>query len=111
MIQYAKDVETAAMAQEGVKATRSVSITKSEDHLLILATNGLDIEESRTMYSAGASVIAAGKNEMQISGEYSMAGISTTWRNPPCWALKPAERNLETGRGAARHGRNADRAR
>ncbi len=73
MIDYAKEVEVAAMAQPGVKATRSVSVTKSEDHLLILATNGLDIEESRTMYSAGASVIAAGNNEMQISGEYSMA--------------------------------------
>lgn len=73
MIDYAKEIEKAAMAQKGVKASRSVSVTRSEDHLLILATNGLDISESRTVYSAGASVVAQGTNEMQISGEYSLA--------------------------------------
>lgn len=73
MIDYAKEVERSAMAQEGVKASRSVSVTKSEDHLLILATNGLDIEESRTSYAAGAAVIAGNAREMQIGGEYSIA--------------------------------------
>lgn len=73
LIDYAKEIEKSAMAQPGVKATRAVSVTKSEDHMLVLATNGLDLAESRTVYSAGASVIAQGKNEMQISGEYSIA--------------------------------------
>lgn len=73
LIQYAKDVEKAAMAQEGVKATRSVSVTRVEDHFLIVASNGLEVNDSRTMYAAGASVIAADKSGMQISGESSMA--------------------------------------
>ncbi|HYD18526.1 MAG TPA: TldD/PmbA family protein [Patescibacteria group bacterium] len=73
LIQYAKDVEKAAMAQPGVKATRSVSITRAEDHILILGSNGLDLHDSRTVYSAGASVIAEDKSGMQISGESSVA--------------------------------------
>lgn len=73
LVQYAKDVEAAALAQPGVKTTRSVSVAKNESHLLILATNGQDFAESRTLYSAGASVIAADKNGMQIDGERSIA--------------------------------------
>lgn len=73
LVQYAKDVEAAALAQPGVKTTRSVSVTKNENHVLIRATNGQDQHESRTIYSAGASVIAANGKEMQIDGERSIA--------------------------------------
>ena len=73
LLTYAKDVEAAAMAVDGTKTTRSVSISKDETHSLILATNGLDIQESKTMYSAGASVIAEDDDGMKIDGEMTIA--------------------------------------
>jgi PmbA protein len=73
LISYAKDVEAAARAEKGTKAVRSVSISANDGHYLIMATNGLDISNSTTMYSAGASVIAEDTNGMQIGGESSVA--------------------------------------
>ena len=94
LVQYAQDVEKAAMAQPGVKATRSVSISKSADHLLILASNGLDIEEHRTHYSAGASVIAADKNGMQISGESSSARHFNDMAKPDVLGAEAGQRAI-----------------
>jgi PmbA protein len=73
LIDYVKEVEAAALAQPGVKGTRAVSITRSSGHSLVLATNGLDRHESRTAYSASASVIAEDKNGMRIDGDSSVA--------------------------------------
>ena len=73
LIQYAKDVEAAARAEKGTKAVRSVSVSANDGHYLVLATNGLDISNSSTMYSAGAAVIAEDANGMQIGGESSFA--------------------------------------
>ncbi|MBL1148221.1 MAG: TldD/PmbA family protein [Pseudomonadota bacterium] len=73
LINYAKEVEAAAMSVKGTKATRSVSMSKKNTHLLIMATNGVDIQESRTLYQASASVVAEDENGMQIDGEYSVA--------------------------------------
>lgn len=73
LINYVKDVEAAAMAVKGTKATRSVSISKKNTHLLVMASNGVDIQESKTLYQASASVVAEDENGMQIDGEYSVA--------------------------------------
>lgn len=73
LISYAKDVEAAARAEKGTKAVRSVSVSANDGHYLVLATNGLDISNSSTMYSAGAAVIAEDANGMQIGGESSFA--------------------------------------
>lgn len=73
IIKYAKAIEREAMAQDKVKAVRSVSFTKTASKIYDMATNGLDITRSRTMFSAGASVIAESENGMQISGEYVSA--------------------------------------
>ncbi|MCE9508589.1 MAG: TldD/PmbA family protein [Alphaproteobacteria bacterium] len=73
MIDYAKRVEAAALAQPGIKGTRAVSIVKGEGHSLTLATNGLDLCESSTRYTASANVIAEDKNGMQIDGDASVA--------------------------------------
>lgn len=70
---YAKKVEAAALAQPGVKGTRSVGITQQGSHFLVLATNGLDHHEGKTRYSASAGVVAEDANGMQIDGDSSTA--------------------------------------
>jgi PmbA protein len=93
LIKYAKEVEAAARGVEGTKAVRSVSISKNDGHYLILATNGLDISNSATMYSAGASVIAEDANGMQIGGESSVARHFNDM-------AKPKELGLTAGKDA-----------
>lgn len=73
LVAYAKEVEAAAMGEPGVKGTRSVGVTAQNSHLLVLATNGLDHHESKTRYSASASVVAEDASGMQIAGEGSSA--------------------------------------
>ncbi|TVQ82115.1 MAG: TldD/PmbA family protein [Micavibrio sp.] len=73
LISYAREVEAAALEVPGAKAVRSVSISKNESHSLIAATNGLRLENSKTLYQAGATVVAEDENGMQIDGEYSVA--------------------------------------
>lgn len=73
MLDYAKKVEAAALAEQGVKTTRSVNITKTASYSLTLATNGIDVAKSSTMYSASAAVIAEDAKGMQIAGEGSFA--------------------------------------
>src|SRR3990172_3830125 len=82
LIAYIRQVEAAALAQPGVKGTRSVSITKSNSHFLILATNGLDRHESSTGYQASANVIAEDASGMQIDGDYSAARHFSDMSNP-----------------------------
>lgn len=73
LIDYAKEVEAAAMAQPGVKGMRSVGITKSNSHFLVMATNGLDLSESSTVYAAHGAIIAEDASGMQINYESSIA--------------------------------------
>jgi PmbA protein len=82
LIAYAKQVEAAALAQPGVKGTRSVSIVKSSSHFLILATNGLDHHESSTAYQASALVIAEDASGMQIDSDFSRARHFSDMSNP-----------------------------
>ena len=73
LFEYAKEVEKAALAEKGVKGTRSVGVAATTSHMLVLATNGLDHHESRTRYSASASVVAEDASGMQIDGDGSVA--------------------------------------
>lgn len=70
---YALEVEKAAMAQPKVKTARSVSASKGVSHVYVLASNGLEYSDHRTMYSAGASVIAQDQSGMQVDGESTVA--------------------------------------
>jgi PmbA protein len=94
LIAYAREIEQAALAQEGVKTTRAVSISKSDSHSLVLATNGLDQRRSATMYSAGAAVIAEDAGGMQIGGKSSVARHFSDM-------AKPAALGAEAGQKAA----------
>ncbi len=73
LVEYAKKVEAAAMAVPGVKTARGVDISKAVSHTLTLATNGIDHYSAKTGYGAGAEIIAADKNGMQVDGEFSTA--------------------------------------
>jgi PmbA protein len=73
LFEYAKEVEKAALAEKGVKGTRSVGVSAGTSHMLVMATNGLDYHESRTRYSASASVVAEDASGMQIDGDGSTA--------------------------------------
>ncbi len=73
LLDYAKQVEAAALAEPGVKGTRSVGVSKLDSHFLVLATNGLDHHESKTRYSASAQVVAEDASGMQIDGDSSVA--------------------------------------
>ena len=73
LVDFAKQVEGSAMKVKGTKTTRSVSISENKSHLLVMATNGVDIINSKTLYRAYASVIAEDKNGMQIDGESTIA--------------------------------------
>lgn len=74
MIDYAKKAEAAAMAEPGIKATRSASITANDIHAFTLATNGHDFYERGTSYQAAVQAVAADQDgNMQIDYDYSIA--------------------------------------
>ena len=73
LVAYAKEVEAAALAQPNVKTTRSTSVSKNNGHVLILATNGVDYHESKTLYTAVTQVVAADSSGMQLGSGVSVA--------------------------------------
>ena len=73
LITYARQIEAAVKAHPGIKTIESVSASKSTTQSLVLATNGIDSYVAKTMYSAGASVIAEDKNGMEGDGEFVMS--------------------------------------
>lgn len=73
IVAYAKDIEKQARANNKIKAVRAVSITRTKVKSIDLATNGLDITRERSMYTAGATVIAESKSGMQVGGDYVAA--------------------------------------
>ncbi len=74
LIDYAKDVESAALAETGVKTTRTTSVSKGNGHVMLMATNGVDYHASKTSYSAQTEVIAEdAEGNMQVDGDYSVA--------------------------------------
>lgn len=74
MIDYAKKAEAAAMAEPGIKATRSASVAANDYSVLTLATNGVDKHEKGTSYQASVQAVAADDDgNMQIGFDYSIA--------------------------------------
>ncbi len=73
LIAFALAAEAAALAEPGVKTAESVTVSKSNSHYFVLATNGLDYHESATACSAYAAVIAEDASGMQSDGESSVA--------------------------------------
>ena len=91
MVKYAKDIEKAAMKVKGTKTTRSVTISQSKSHSLVMATNGIDLATSHSFYNAFANVIAEDKNGMQIDGESTSARHFTDLMNPTELGKKSGE--------------------
>ncbi len=73
LIDYAKKMEAAAFAESGVKTARESSISQTNSHNLMMSTNGLDYQGSRTMYQASISAIAEDDEGMQSDYDYSIA--------------------------------------
>ena len=71
MVEYACLMEEAALVQKGVKTTRSTDIQCGDDHVLLIATNGLHRYASATWYAATTEVIAEdshGKMQVEYKG-------------------------------------------
>jgi PmbA protein len=73
MIDYARQMEVAALAQPGVKATQAAAISFSDVQGYTVATNGLRYNESGTGFSAYIGVVAEDANGMQVHYEGSSA--------------------------------------
>ena len=73
LVDYAVTMEKSALSQDKVKTARSTGISKNKGHSLILATNGLDLLESKTSYQAVTQAIAEDDSGMEIAHDFSMA--------------------------------------
>jgi len=82
LIDFAKKAEAAALALDGVNKTRATQIEKKDFFLLMLATNGLDICEKSTTYSASILAVAEKNGEMQIAYDYATARRFADLGNP-----------------------------
>jgi PmbA protein len=73
MIDYARKYEAAALAVDGIKTTDRLKVSKSVSQSYIKATNGLELHQAGTSYSASGEAIAESANGMEAEGDYSMA--------------------------------------
>lgn len=71
MVQYATDIEIAALAQPEVKGTRSTSFKRTLSEDFVMATNGVVLFIRGTSYSASIEAIAERDGKMQADGEYA----------------------------------------
>lgn len=100
MIEYAKKAEAAAMAEPGVKATRSASVAANDYNVLTLATNGLDRHDKGTSYQASVQAVAADDDgNMQIGFDYSLALHFADMADPVDIGVKAAQ-NAKSKLGA-----------
>lgn len=92
LINYAKKAEAAAMAQPGIKATRSASITSNSYNVFTLATNGLDRHSKGTSYQAVVQAVAADdEGNMQIDYDFSVARYFSDMADPVQLGVNAAE--------------------
>ena len=77
LLAYARAAEAAAVAAiaatPGAERVESVSVSRTTGHEYVLATNGLELQDSATMHQAHVSVIAQDSSGMQGGGEFSFA--------------------------------------
>lgn len=82
LVAYAVAAEKAALAEKGAKGTRAVSVSRSSQHALVMATNGMDFQGGITSYSASAQVVAKDAGGMQIDGEDTVARYFADMKKP-----------------------------
>ena len=95
MIDYARSIEAAAKAYPGIKMVETVSVGKDVGQSLVLATNGIDSYEAKTLYSASAMVIAEDKNGMESDYDYSTARHFADLGDPAEIGRKAAQNTVQ----------------
>lgn len=74
LLDYARKAEAAALAQDGIKGTRSAGISANSSHSLVLATNGQDQYDGGTYYQAVVQAVAEHTDgTMEIDYDFSVA--------------------------------------
>jgi len=82
LINYAKEMNKAALSYPNIKSSRDTSITRNVAYYFAKATNGFENRGSRTTYAASVSAIAEDKNEMQVNYDYSHARYFSDLEDP-----------------------------